>query len=35
MLLSYTFSKSIDDMNVVWVYNDMLNRGLSAFHRIA
>jgi outer membrane receptor protein involved in Fe transport len=33
MLLSYTFSKSIDDMTVFWVYNDVVNRGLSAFHR--
>jgi hypothetical protein len=33
MLLSYTWSKSIDDMNVVWVYNDVLNRGLSSFNR--
>jgi hypothetical protein len=33
MLLSYTFSKSIDDMTNVWVYNDVLNRGLSAFNR--
>lgn len=33
MLLSYTWSKSIDDMNVVWVYNDRLNRGLSTFDR--
>ncbi|HKE22120.1 MAG TPA: carboxypeptidase regulatory-like domain-containing protein [Bryobacteraceae bacterium] len=35
MLLSYTFSKSIDDVNnVFWVYNDALNRGLSPFHRL-
>jgi hypothetical protein len=32
MLLSYTFSKSIDDMNVFWVYNDVVNRGLSSFN---
>ena len=34
MLLCYTWSKSIDDMNVFWVYNDVENRGLSSFdHR--
>jgi len=33
MLLSYTFSKSIDDMNVLWIYNDVVNRGLSGFDR--
>jgi hypothetical protein len=33
MLLSYTWSKSIDDMNSFWVYNDVLNRGLSSFDR--
>ncbi len=34
MLLSYTFSKSIDDMSVFWVYNDVVNRGLSSFHHL-
>jgi len=33
MLVSYTFSKSIDDQSVFWVYNDAINRGLSNFDR--
>jgi outer membrane receptor protein involved in Fe transport len=28
-LVSYTYSKSIDDQNVFWPYNDRLNRGVS------
>ena len=28
-LLSYTWAKSIDDMNIFWPYDDKLNRGVS------
>ena len=32
-LFSYTWSKSIDDQTVFWVWNDAINRGLSNFDR--